>query len=141
MVGLIALLACAAKVQGVVAVQGPLVELTESTGASWKLVYSPEDGELRRLEDCTLEVQGRRVGRRVTVQDWKVLASAQGSTPYVGVLVKRGDNLILQDRNSGQPVILEGDEQLLDLVGRTLLVSGYVVGPQVVHVMSVSLLD
>jgi hypothetical protein len=140
-VGLIALLACAAKVQGVVGVQGPRVALTEPDGTSWHLVYSPEDGELRRLEDCTLEVQGRRLGQRVTVEDWKVLASAQGSTPYVGVLVRRGSNLVLQDRNSGQPVILEGDEQLQDLVGRTVLVSGYVVGPQVVQVMAVSLLD
>ena len=140
MVGLI-LLACAAKVQGVVGVQGPRVQLTEPDGSSWNLVYSPEDIELRKLEECTLEVEGRRMGRRVTVEDWRVLASAQGSTPYVGVLRQHGSNLIVEDRNSGQVVILKGDAKLADLVGHTVLISGFVVGPQVVQVMGVTVLD
>ena len=115
--------------------------LVESDGTRWKLEAGLEQPMLEQLEDCTLEVDGNRVGKRVIVRDWKVLAAADGSAPYLGVLRQHGNNLVLDDRNSGATFILEKSEELRPHASKTVMVIGYVAAPHVVVVMGWKVLD
>lgn len=139
------LLACAARVQvvGVLAsgeadpAGGARPVLTQESGAQLRLVLDAESAPLRHLEACTVQVEGPRLGHRVLVRDWSVLAAADGSAPYVGTLELHGSNLILRDRNSGSILVLEerSAAPLRPFVGQPVLVIGYVEAAHVVRVM------
>ncbi|HJN73143.1 MAG TPA: hypothetical protein QGF58_04320 [Myxococcota bacterium] len=129
-----------AHLQGVV-VPGERLVLIEADGTRWKLEAGPDQRVLEQLEDCTLEVDGNRVGRRVVVRDWSVLAAADGSAPYLGQLRVHGNNLVLDDRNSGSTIVLEQADQLREHEGKQVLVIGYVAAPHVVVVMGWKILD
>lgn len=130
------LLGCAAHVQGVV-VDDVVID---AEGRNWRL-DGPDAGLIRQLDDCTVDLDGRRVGRRVVVSDWSVLAAADGSAPYLGRLRLHGNNLLLDDRNSGVQVALQGADELRAHDGATVLVIGYVAAPHVVVVMGWQVLE
>lgn len=137
MVGL-TLLACVASKQGVLRDDG---RLQTHKGASYRLVLTPEDQLVKQLTDLTLQVEGRQLGRRIAVTDWRVLAAQDGSAPYLGPLVQRGSNLVIEDRNSGATYVLDGPDDLSSFAGHTVLVVGYVGAAHVITVMGYRVLE
>lgn len=136
MVGLI-LLGCAAHIQGVVVEDA----VRDAEGTDWR-VDGLDAQLIRQLDECTVSIDGRRVGKRVVVEDWSVLAAADGSAPYLGLAREHGNNVVLDDRNSGSTLILQSStEDLKGLAGHQVLVVGYVAAPHVVMVMGWQLLD
>ena len=102
-----------------------------------------QDGEpIRALGGCMIEAEGRVVARSMLVEDWQVTDAGDGSAPYVGLLRQHGSNVVIEDRNSGMPLILD-DASVAELgpfVGKYMMIVGYVVGAQQLHVVSFRIL-
>lgn len=64
------------------------------------------------------------------VRDWRVIDAGDGSGNFVGTLRAYGARLIIDDRNSGSPVILDDltVAPLRPYVGYPVLVIGHVTG-------------
>lgn len=64
------------------------------------------------------------------VRDWRVIDAGDGSGNFVGTLRAYGARLIIDDRNSGSPVILDDltAAPLRPYVGYPVLVIGHVTG-------------
>ncbi|MCB9762919.1 MAG: hypothetical protein H6739_24170 [Alphaproteobacteria bacterium] len=123
--------------QGVVEASGREVEVTDPDGKRWRLFLDTLSQPVSHLDACTVEVTGPRLGRRVYVRDWTVLAAADGSAPYVGRLTLRGSNLVLEDRNSGSTFVLEerSAAPLKPYAGQSVMVIGFIIAPHVVQVV------
>jgi hypothetical protein len=135
------LLACMQSVNGVVVDEEEKLRLYQGLGPPLTLVPGDDNPEVAYLQDCTVELEGRMLGRRFLVDEWQVLAAADGSAPFVGVVVRDGNRLMLHDHNSGAVYVLAGHDELSAFEGRPLLVIGFITGPQVVQVMGWRVLD
>jgi hypothetical protein len=111
-------------------------------GRAWDLGRGTEDKPVERLGGCIVEIHGFWIGSRFFVSDWRVTDGGDGTVPFVGHLRWHGGRLRLDDRSSGMPILfdLESEPSLLPKVGSMLLLSGYIVGPQTLHVMRVRVL-
>lgn len=143
---LILLLAgCAIKAQrtGLVSHDDGRLMLTESTGRTASLVVEGEGRWLRGLEDCAVTVEGPRLFKKMWVRDFSVDDAGDGSRPFVGLLRQHGSNLLVEDRTTGRPVLLNqvSAARLRDLSGRPVMLLGFVVGPQTIHVVQWRALD
>ena len=135
---LFAMLACAGTWRaGVVTTAGDELVLVEPEGRTSGLRGGSSMEVLQALTGCGVEVRGPRLAGGVVVRDWRVTDAGDGQPPYVGVLRRYGGNWIVDDRNSGQPVILEYTTvgALTEAEGQLVLVQGLVVGAQTVRVM------
>lgn len=106
-------------------------------GERFRVVAHEEAAALQHLEGCTVEVSGPRLGRRIWVDDWKVLDAGDGSMPFVGVLRRDGMQWTLRDRNSGSTVRLD-PASLAGLEaheGDPVMIIGYVLGAHRVNVV------
>jgi hypothetical protein len=135
------LVSCVASHRGLIELRGEAaagVVLCTPEGRHITLRSAEEMGLLRALEGCTVEVTGPRAGGSLLVQDWSVVEAGDGSAPYVGVLRNHGSNLVIDDRNSGMPLVLdEASAALMSRhAGRMVMISGYVVGAQLLHVVN-----
>ena len=85
---------------------------------------------VRFLDGCIVELDGQMLFKVLHVRDWRVLDAGDGSGGFVGTLRAYGARLILDDRNSGSPVILDDltAAPLRPYVGLPLLVMGHVTG-------------
>ena len=119
------------------------VVLDTPEGRTRRLLLDEDQHALRSLTGCTVRLEGARLGPLVVVRDWRVTDAGDGSEPYVGLLRGAGTRLLLDDRNSGAPVYLSADAppELRGAIGRLVLVAGYVVGPQEVHVVHFRILS
>ncbi len=131
---------CAATLQttGVVhAVSGGAPVLETMGGQEYRL--SSADAEaFAALQDCTLEVEGRRVGGTIYVHDWRVTDSSYGPGVFVGIIREWGAVLAVEDRNTGSTLAFaaESGEALRPYVGRMVLVVGPVVGDRQIQVVA-----
>ncbi|MEO1611418.1 MAG: hypothetical protein AAFU55_03540, partial [Pseudomonadota bacterium] len=80
------LLGCAISTQGVVRNEDARTRLLTAEGRDHRLTLGVESEPVRYLEDCTVQIDGRRALGGVIVTDWSVITAADGSAPYVGVL-------------------------------------------------------
>jgi hypothetical protein len=113
------------------------VRLVESSGQTWKLATGEDAPLFADLGGCRVMVEGPRRGRSLLVRDWVVTDAGDGSAPYIGTLNRVGLRWSVEDRQTGATFFLE-EESLGDLsayVGRTVLVAGYVTGPNRVNVV------
>ncbi len=117
--------------------------LLSPEGTSLRLVVDAAHAEVSYLDGCTVEITGPQVAHRIWVREWRVLASIDGSTPYIGPLRAHGSNLVLEDRDSGFDILLEEPSAapLWEHAGEPVMVVGLVVAPQVVRVMGWRLLS
>jgi len=130
---------CVAKARymGLVDAGGGTVKLVESSGQSYRLSTGDDAVLFADLGGCSVMVEGPRRGRTVLVKDWVVTDAGDGSAPYVGKLVREGMRWYVTDRQTGATFFLE-EGSLGDLgqhAGRTVLVTGYVTGPNTVNVV------
>lgn len=133
---------CAVHGHGVVvAADPPMMRLSE--GQEYTLRVDEGVRELTQITDVVVEYWGRKRGRVLTVDDYKVGEGPHGMPTWIGTLTASGARLGLQDRNSGLfYVISEEDvDQIEDLVGETLLIEGYVDGPHEIRLMFITVLD
>jgi hypothetical protein len=134
--------ACVASHRGLIELGGegavPSVRLCTPDGRHFTLRSTEQMELLRSLEGCTVQIAGPRAGRTLLVQEWSVIEAGDGSAPYVGYLRNHGSNLVIDDRNSGMPLVLdEASARLLGVhAGRMVMISGYVVGAQLLHVVN-----
>jgi hypothetical protein len=124
--------------EGLLQVTDRRVMMQTAHGGNLRLVPGQEAEVLSNLGGCLAEVEGPRLIRWMWVSTWRVRDAGDGSEPYIGHLGQHGSNLVLDDANSGMKVVIsEGSMSLLQpYVGKQVLVSGYIVGPQVIQVVS-----
>ena len=135
------LVGCLQSVNGVLVDEEEKTRLYRAEGPPLNLVLDDHSALLEHLHDCTVELDGLKLGRRYRVDDWRVLAAGDGSAPFIGVIRRDGDRLLLQDHNSGATYVLTGQDELGAFEGRPLMVIGFVTGPQVIQVMGWRVLD
>jgi hypothetical protein len=89
------------------------------------------------LGGCRVMVEGPRRVRTLIVRDWVVTDAGDGSAPYVGLLRREGLRWFVEDRQTGATFFLEEASlgELRDHMGRTVLITGYVTGPNTVNVV------
>jgi hypothetical protein len=140
-----ALLGCAvhAERSGLVSAPGDQVVLTTLEGRTLVLVVEGDGAWLRGCEGCEVTVTGPRWMGRIWVRDYDVRKAADGSAPFVGMLRRHGSNLVLDDRTTDRPVVFDEESMalLLPHEGHPVLVVGFVVGAQMVHVVHFVVLD
>mgnify|MGYP005742983229 CR=1 FL=1 len=114
------------------------LRLHQPSGKTLTLMPGTDDPELAHLGGCTLEVEGARFMRRMTVRRWRVTDAGDGSQPFIGQLSRPGAQYFLEDWNTGSTIILNPDSvgMLADHVGETVLIVGFVSGAQEVSVVS-----
>lgn len=123
---------------GLLEVDQQRLVLHQPTGKTVALMPGADDPELFHLGGCTVEVEGTRFLRRLTVRRWRVTDAGDGSQPFIGQLSRPGAQYLLQDWNTGTTLILNPDSlgELSDHVGDTVLIVGFVSGAQEVSVVS-----
>ena len=136
---LLGLTSCALNAQesGLLRHSQDTLHLDNVHGETWELRLKGDAEWLEHLEGHSVRVSGSRWGDRIHVKEWMVLAGADGSAPYLGLLERHGANLVLNDRNSGARFVFDPTsfEAIESGVGKVVLVRGFVVGPHVLHVV------
>jgi len=114
----------------------------DADGGHWDLVLTGDARALEVLGGCGVELEGLKVGKRLTVVDWRVTAAPDGSAPFIGPLRRHGSNLVLEDRTTNGLLVLEAKSsaEMATAVGDMVMVMGFVVGPHVVRVVAWSVL-
>jgi hypothetical protein len=139
---------CMATHRGLVSVPGSAsheragVQLSTPEGRVLDLRSTEELRVLRALDGCTVEVTGPLLARSLLVEDWRVLDAGDGSAPYVGTLRQHGSNLVIDDRNSGMPLVLDqaSADRLAQHAGSQVMISGYIIGAQLLHAVTFRIL-
>lgn len=123
---------------GLIHADGDAVELQEPDGRTFTIPPSGDGALFGALDRCVVDVRGPRLGRRLWVRDWQVQDAGDGSPPFVGRLRRYGGNWMIDDRRTGQPIVLDGKTvgQLAAWEGKLVLVRGLVVGAQTVAVVA-----
>ncbi len=129
--------ACAFRSTGLVHPAEGGVYLENLDGQRWKLVAGDRNAPVLFLDGHLTEVKGLRSGQSVRVSEWRVIEGRHGMSTWVGVVEGAGTQLGLHDRNSGSFVWVDSEsaQALQKWIGTTVLLEGYVEGPQRVRVM------
>ena len=137
------LCACATHVRGLVEPTPSGARLTTLDGRVYKLVLTGSARPIHQLDGHLVDAWGPRVFNAVRVARWRVGDGLHGMPTWVGVLVAMGQQLGIEDVNTGVFYLLDDDaaETLRGHVGEVVLVEGYVVGPHQVRVLYYRLLE
>ena len=127
---------------GLVLLDQERIVLVENTGRSTRLRLTGEAAALREALGCRVEISGPAWGRSMTVNQWKIVDSGYGSEPFVGELFFSGSAWRVRDRNTGTWVelVVESMGRLREHEGDLVLVDGFVLGPNLVKVVSFRIL-
>ncbi len=127
-----------ARRAGLLEKPGTTIRLAATDGKHFRLILGESSRPLRSLEGCQVSVEGCRIGAWLVVKNWKVTDAGDGSEPYIGILRQHGSRLLLEDRNTGMPLLLDqaSAAELEPFVGRMILVIGFIVGAQEVGVVA-----
>jgi hypothetical protein len=123
----------------VVQVDGePWLETSQGDRARLRWRPSSEGAEgLGFLDGHLVEVEGRGSKRAIEVSRWTIVEGLHGISAWAGVLVADGPRLLLEDAGNGVTLGLdaEASRELAPLVGRRVLIEGYVEGTMGVKVL------
>lgn len=99
-------------------------------GAQTVIAARGDADPVRFLDGCIVELTGPMAFGVLHVRDWRVIDAGDGSGNFVGTLRAYGARLIIDDRNSRSPVILDDltAAPLRPYVGYPVLVIGHVTG-------------
>ncbi len=136
---------CLSQHRGLVVAQDDQLLLEEFGGDRRVVDESGEGAYLRGMVGCEVEVESRG-RRRLRIESWEVLAGPDGAQPFVGVLQSTPRGWTLDDRSTGQTLVLDlsgggaggggaGADSLAQHLGELVMVTGYVVGTLRVHVV------
>lgn len=107
-----------------------------SEGVEFQLHAGEDEFYLRQLTGCGAKVDGVRFGRHIWVTEWHITDAGDGSEPFIGTIVRHGMKFVLQDINTGHKIEILTDEDLSPYVDQQILVTGIVVGPHQVRMMT-----
>ena len=135
--GVLALGCATVQTQGVLEIQAEQA-LLHSDERDYRLLLQDEMFALNAMDDCTVQIDGVRRGRKLVVQDYQVIAAQDGSAPFVGVLRRNGDKVDLILRGSGMRLVMVGPgaQLLQSYVGESVMVLGFASGPHELTVMT-----
>jgi hypothetical protein len=126
--------------KGLLYQDGRRLSIGTSEGKEYFLHAGEDANYLRQLSGCGAKVDGVRIGRHIMVKKWHITDAGDGSEPFIGTIVRQGMKFILQDINTGHKIeILNGDE-LSNYIGQPILITGIVVGPHQIRMMTYKLL-
>ncbi len=131
------LFGCATHVRGLVEPTPTGARLTTVEGRSYRLILTPQSAPIHSLDGHLVDAWGTRVFRTVRVGRWMVGEGLHGMPTWVGELVVLGDQLGVEDVNSGVFYLLDDASApaLQAYAGEIVLLEGYVTGPHRVHVL------
>jgi len=135
--------ASTARYRGLIDATDPShVRLLAPSGGSLRLSTGEDADLFADLGGCSMIVEGPRRAGRVVVKSWVVTDAGDGSAPYIGTLQREGMRWFVDDRQTGARMYFsEGSlGELTQHKGRTVLVAGYVMGPNTVNVVTWRLL-
>jgi hypothetical protein len=134
---------CATHVRGLVEPRPMGSRLTTVDGRVYKLILTGTAAPIQKLDGHIIDAWGVRVFNAIRVGRWTVGDGLHGMTTWVGTLVQMGDQLGIEDMNSGSFYWL--DDQAAAVLrsshGEVALVEGYIDGPHRVKVMYYRLLE
>ena len=115
-----------------------------SEGDVFRLHLGEDSVYFSHLLGCGAEMTGVRFAKHLWVESWTITDAGDGSAPYLGILLEKYGRLMIHDINTDTDVELilsHTDVNLWAYVHQPVLVTGIVVGPHVVQVMSVKILS
>ena len=119
------------------------VYIGTSEGDVFRLHLGEDGAYFPMLLGCGAEVTGRRFARNIWVDSWTITDAGDGSAPFLGILQEKYGRLVLHDINTDtemELVLTHTDINLWSYVHQPVLITGIVIGPHQVQVMSVKLL-
>jgi len=137
------LLGCSTHVRGLVEPTPAGARLTTVEGRVYKLILSGGSLPIHHLDGHLVDAWGPRVFNAIRVGRWTVGEGLHGLPTWVGELVPMGQQLGIEDLNSGVFYLLDDDAAatLQAYAGQVALVEGYVVGPHRVEVLYYRILE
>ena len=133
-------LGCSARQQhtGLILKDKDRILMVASSGQSVPLQLVGDSTALKEALGCRVKLEGPKVWGRISVRSWKIVDSGYGSEPFVGELFFTGSAWRIRDRNSQTWVelVAESMGSLADHEGDLVLVDGFVLGPNLVKVVS-----
>lgn len=133
-----ALSGCAVTTHGLVKAQGDELRLLDGDGKTWRVGLHGEAAWLAYMDGVFVEVDGTRgLRRRVQVSQFRVHEGAHGLQAWLGVLRDDQGQLGVNDRSSGGywAIDEEAREGLRPMLGKPVLLEGYVSGAHLIHVV------
>ncbi len=117
--------------------------LTTVNGHVYRLVLTGSATPIHSLDGHLVDVWGPQFLRTVRVARWTVGEGLHGMPTWVGELVPMGDQLGIQDRNSGVFYMLDDKTAALlgPSAGGIALIEGYVDGPHRVKAVYYRILE
>lgn len=115
--------------------KGPVI--TTSVGDSYRLSLDADSDPLRFLDGHFTEVDGLRTGKRVRVEEWRIIEGVHGMPVFVGKLSRQPPLLGMDDHTTGSYIRLDekASKTLEEHVGDVVLVEGYIEGANLVKVV------
>ena len=112
--------------------------LVASSGKAAPLRLAGDSTALKEALGCRVQLEGPKLFGQISVQKWKIVDSGYGSEPFVGELFFSGSAWRIRDRNSQTWVelVVESMGSLTQHEGDLVLVDGFVLGPNLVKVVS-----
>jgi len=137
------LVGCAGHVRGLVEPTPAGSRLTTVEGRVYKLILTGESTPIHRLDGHFVDAWGQRVFNTIRVSRWTVGEGLHGMPTWVGKLVVMGEQLGIEDMNSGVFYLLDDKAAgtLRVHADKVVLVEGYVDGPHMVHAVYYRLLE
>jgi hypothetical protein len=117
--------------------------LTTVQGQSYRLILTPQSAPIHHLDGHLIDAWGPRIFRTVRVGRWTVGEGLHGMPTWVGDLVPLGEQVGIEDLNSGVLYLLDdaAAATLTPHVGEVVLLEGYVIGPHRVQVLYYRVLE
>lgn len=130
------------KDKGLLTVQEKNIYVRNINGARYHVHAGKDQQYMQYLSGCILTVEGFNFFHHLYVKKWSIQDAGAGSAPFFGMLQRQGMQWMIQDHNTNGIIILENlQEHLVPHTDRIIMVGGYVVGPQRIHVVSARYLD
>ncbi len=116
-------------------VEGNLV-IEAGTGASRRLILTPESATMRWLDGHIVEVEGRSRPGAIRVDRWSITEGRNGLPAWVGEIVQLDGRLGLLVTSSAVTYVLDepSSEDLAAFVGRPMLIEGWIDVNEGIHV-------
>lgn len=117
------------------------LQLGTPEGKTYILHAGDDSQYLEHLSGCGATVSGSRLARHLWLTKWHITDAGDGSEPFLGIIVRQGLKVILRDINTGQELELLEADDLFQLDGKPVLVTGIVVGAHQIRLVEYRVLE
>ena len=117
------------------------LQLGTPEGKTYILHAGDDSQYLKHLSGCGATVSGARLLRHLWLTKWHITDAGDGSEPFIGMIVIQGLKVMLRDINTGQELEILDSEELFELDGKPVLVTGIIVGTHQIRLMGYQVLE